>query len=164
MPESKGSSKRVRGLELEKECLRLRMAGLSYEVIARNVGCSRAGAHRAVMRAIERTIRENNETAQDVLNLELKRLDTMMNVLWRKVLEGELGAVDRVLRVMERRAKYLGLDAPHRMEHTGKDGAPIRHEYDFSHLSDEELELEIAAALAEAESATRRAAAEGQAP
>ena len=58
------------------------------------------------------------------------------------------------LRVKERRARLLGLDAPQRQEVTGREGGPIRYEYDFSQLSDEELEHAI---LAEAASITSRA-------
>jgi len=43
-----------------------------------------------------------------------------------------------------------------RFEHTGKEGEPIKHEHDFSHLSDAELEAEI---VREAQAITGRAAA-----
>lgn len=49
-------------------------------------------------------------------------------------------------------------------EITGKEGGPIEHRYDFSHLSDEEVQRELeTAAVAEAESIARGAVAEGEA-
>jgi len=53
------------------------------------------------------------ETDEHV-SLELKRLDTALNAIFERVQDGNLEAVDRLLRIMERRAKYLGLDAPTR--------------------------------------------------
>jgi len=164
MPDSMGAPKKIRGLALEKEVIRLRTAGLSYESIARNLQCSVGGAHKACMRAIDRSQREIGEKADKVLDLELRRLDEMLRILWLKVLEGNLSAMDRALHVMDRRARFLGLDAPEKHEHTGREGGPIEHHYDFSHLSDEEIERQLeTAAVAEAESIARGAAAEGEA-
>ncbi len=159
---SRTGKDRLRGLALEEEVVKLRLAGLSFPTIARNLSCSVSGAHKACMRAIARRLEKIGETTEQVLQLELERLDVMLRVLWPKCLAGEAGAIDRALRIMERRARYLGLDKPERHEHTGAEGGPIRHEYDFSHLSDEELEREIAATLAEAESVARGAAAQGE--
>jgi hypothetical protein len=92
------------------------------------------------MRAIERRVKEISEGAEEVLNLELQRLDTMLLAVWPKAASGDSGAIDRVLKLMDRRARYLGLDTPQRLEHTGREGEPIRYEYDFSHFSDAELE------------------------
>ena len=44
--------------------------------------------------------------------LELRRLDKLLDAQWDKALNGDLGAVQAVLRIMDRRATYLGLDAP----------------------------------------------------
>jgi len=45
-----------------------------------------------------------------VLQLELERLDAMQAAIWDDAMNGHLGAIDRVLKIMERRAKLLGLD------------------------------------------------------
>lgn len=42
---------------------------------------------------------------------ELKRLDVAMAAIWSEVLRGSTWHIDRMLAIMERRAKYLGLDA-----------------------------------------------------
>ena len=161
---SETEHRKLRGLALEKEVVRLRIAGLHYESIARNLECSVGGAHKACMRAIDRSQKEIAEEAGKVLDLELRRLDEMLRILWLKVLEGNLSAMDRALHIMDRRARYLGLDAPEKHEHTGREGGPIEHHYDFSHLSDEEIEQQLeTAAVAEAESIARGAAAEGEA-
>ena len=42
---------------------------------------------------------------------ELARLDAAMVAIWPKVIAGDTWSIDRMIALMERRAKYLGLDA-----------------------------------------------------
>lgn len=42
---------------------------------------------------------------------ENARLDVAMAAIWPKILTGDTWHIDRMLAIMERRAKYLGLDA-----------------------------------------------------
>lgn len=94
-------AKRLRALEL-------RRAGATFDQIAEQVGyASRGKAHDAVMAALADVIRE---PAEKTLALELDRLDALTVALWPKVRRGDEKAVQAVLRVMERRAKLLGLD------------------------------------------------------
>ncbi len=67
----------------------------------------------------------------------------MLLALWRRVQSGDDHAIDRALRIMERRARLLGLDAATKTEHTGKEGGPIRYERQYTEFSDEELEQAI---------------------
>jgi len=69
-------------------------------------------AHDDVMAELKRLHESNKETAQDILDLELIRLDRMQTAIWGDVLHGDEKAIDRVLRIMQRRADLLGLDAP----------------------------------------------------
>ena len=62
---------------------------------------------------------------ESALGKEIARLDGMLEKLWPKARRGEVSAVDRVLKIGERRAKLLGIEAPVRIETTGKDGKPI---------------------------------------
>ena len=54
---------------------------------------------------------ETQESIPDVLMLESARLDEMTKALWPKVASGRERAIELVLRIQERRAKMLGLDA-----------------------------------------------------
>ncbi len=103
----------------ERQALELRRAGVTYDLIAERVGYSERGAARkAVVRALRRTL---EGPAEDVRELEADRLDRLQSGLWAQAMKGNLGAVDRVLRLMERRARLLGLDQPTQVqaEHTG---------------------------------------------
>jgi hypothetical protein len=50
--------------------------------------------------------------ADEVRTLELERLDRFLSYLWDKIEQGDPVAIDKGLKIMDRRAKYLGLDAP----------------------------------------------------
>ncbi|MFJ3219693.1 hypothetical protein ACIPLC_27730 [Kitasatospora sp. NPDC086801] len=64
---------------------------------------------------------------EELRALEGARLDRLYLVAYRRaVRDGELQAIDRALRIMERRARLLGLDQPVRTEITGHDGGPIK--------------------------------------
>jgi preprotein translocase subunit SecD len=103
-------SRRVAAHDRQLRALELRKAGATYQVIAEQLGYAQAkGAYKAVASALKLTLRE---PAEELRELEVARLDAMLLVLWRRVQAGDEKAVDRVLRIMERRARLLGLDAP----------------------------------------------------
>jgi hypothetical protein len=79
---------------------------------------------------------------------ELSRLDGMLRGLWPDARKGSHGAVDRVLKIMERRAKLLGLDAPVKVGLGGdKDAPPIGHTHNIQTYSDAELERIISSGI-----------------
>jgi len=69
------------------------------------------------------------------VNSELERLAVAERAVWPKVESGNLFAVDRLLAILDRRARYLGLDAnptPHQqaaitvnVAYLGADGEPV---------------------------------------
>ena len=46
----------------------------------------------------------------------MARLETLLEAIWDAACRGELQAIDRVLRVLDRQAKLLGLDLPRQPE------------------------------------------------
>ena len=100
-----------------QQAIRLRMAGATIAQIASQLGyASEAGAYKAIMRELEATARDQGESTEAVRQLELKRLDQMQFPLWNQVLTGDQGAITTALRIQERRASLLGLDAPKQIE------------------------------------------------
>ncbi|HRF50822.1 MAG TPA: hypothetical protein PLC98_24550, partial [Anaerolineales bacterium] len=91
--------------------MKLRQAGVSYEAIGKRLGVSRQAAWRMVDRALTKTERDTSEAADRVRIIELARLDRLLNSIWGAAMRGSLLAHDRVYKNMERRARYLGLDA-----------------------------------------------------
>lgn len=108
--ESKTSVNRMDATQRQRQALELRMAGYGFDVIAERLGYSGpSGAHKAVTSALKKTIQE---PADAVREMEVKRLDAMLAAIWVKVKQGNEYAIDRALKIMARRAAYLGLDAP----------------------------------------------------
>jgi hypothetical protein len=106
----------VLAYERDRAALGLRRAGLTFAQIGVRLACSDSMASRIVKRALRRQAARGDESAEMVMRLELDRLDMMLAVLMPlieapvKRPEVMFAAIDRVLKIMVRRAKYLGLD------------------------------------------------------
>lgn len=64
-----------------------------------------------VRQALEDAVLHGHEAPGEALALELQRLDALQAALWNEAASGNVAAVDRVLRIMERRARLLNLDS-----------------------------------------------------
>lgn len=103
--------------ERDREAMARRAGGMCYSQIAKELGMSnKSVAYKAVVRVLEQWQAETAESAEVVRDIELRRLDEMLAGLWPKAKKGDPQAIDRVLKIMDRRAKFLGLDAPERTE------------------------------------------------
>lgn len=112
----------VDALDNQRKALEFRKAGVSYQRIAETLGYKDAsGAWRAVKSALKKTLQE---PADDLRRLEIERLDAAASAIYPSVKQGQYGAIDRWLKIMERRAKLLGLDAPTKSDITS-DGKPL---------------------------------------
>jgi len=101
-------------LEKELKIIELRRAGVTWEKISAEIGFKNAsGAYKMYQRAAARMIRPNLEELRDV---ELDRLDRMQLGIWPKAKDGDMRAIDTVLRIQDRRARLLGLDAPTKIQ------------------------------------------------
>lgn len=100
----------------EHDALELRTRGCTYDQISKALGITRQGAADCVKRALAALKSDTEEKAEEVRDLELRRLDKMLQIAEAAAEGGDLAAIDRVLRIQERRSKYLGLDAPAKSE------------------------------------------------
>ena len=87
----------------------LRQAGASYELIAEKLNYATAKSAESSIRRVLNA-RYKPDDVEEVVQMELARLDALQLIAWRRAKEGDLSAIDRILKIMERRAKYLGLD------------------------------------------------------
>lgn len=109
--EPMASERRLAAADRQRQALELRKAGHSFERIAAHLGyASKSAAYKAVMAGLRATLQE---PADAVRALELERCDRLQAAVWPAATQGDLPAVAAVLRIMERRARYLGLEAPH---------------------------------------------------
>lgn len=118
--ESKASGRRIEVAEKQAQSIELRKAGATYDQIARKVGyANRGSAYRAVKSALEKI---TEEPAYELRNLISERLDVMLLGVWQQARSGHLGAIDRAIKIEERRAKLFGLDKQAETEITVNNG------------------------------------------
>jgi hypothetical protein len=121
------SASKARGIKHRQQALDLRRAGLSYDQIAQRLKLSKTMAHKLVQQGMESARAQIVASADEVRTEELSRLDGMLLRLYPKAVKGDVAATDRVIKIGERRAKLLGLDAPTRtaLQGGGEDAPPI---------------------------------------
>lgn len=86
------------------------LAGLNYRAMAEALGVSLSTVAEDVKIILGRWRREQVGLVDQVMQLELVRLDRALNAIWEQVLAGDHRAITSMLKIMERRAKLLGLD------------------------------------------------------
>lgn len=95
------------------QILELRRAAVSFERIGMQLGMDADAARAAYAEALDET-----DPRFDV-RLEIERIDRLHTVAWRKASSGDLNAMDRVLRLSERRERLLA--APREQKHEMRD-------------------------------------------
>ena len=130
MPSQQAPSK-VRTAVLERECLRLRMEGLSHQAIADQLGIAKSTAYKRVHHALHELNRGNAARAAELRELEALRLDELQDAVWEKAVDGDPHAVDRVLAIMARRSRLLGLDMAEKTKEREPDPAALRFRYEL---------------------------------
>ena len=113
-------------LERQLQALDLRKAGFTYRAIGDRLGVDYTTAYKDVQSELKRLSALALDSAGELRQMELERLDMLTKGLESMAAVGKPDAVSAYLRVMERRAKLLGLDAPVRQEVTGADGGAIK--------------------------------------
>ena len=117
---AKSSVRRIRTTEKTLKALELRKRGLNYTQIGEKLGCHRSTACRYVLSELENLADKCREEAVHVRDLELQRLDELYLIAYRAIISGNsLAGIDRCLRIMERRAKLLGLDVAAKVDVQG---------------------------------------------
>jgi len=86
------------------------LAGLNYRDIASQLNVSLGTISRDANAVINRLKKEQVLDAQKAILLDLRRIDVLINGIWTDAKNGKLLAVDRVIKLLERRAKMLGYD------------------------------------------------------
>lgn len=120
--------------DLTQKVLDLRRKGYTHREIAVELRITRRQVSKVLDDAYAAVARECKESAEQQVRLQMDRLEWMLKSLNERIEGGHVGSVEAALRILERQAKLLGLDAPTKQE--------VKVQY--SELTDEEL-------LAEAE-------------
>lgn len=108
-PRGEQVSKALELDERRKKVVALRKRGASIPDIARTLDISTSTASNDLRAALS-SVRDTTD-AQDARTLELERLDRMLLAVYEDAIAGDDKKIATVLKLMERRARYLGLDA-----------------------------------------------------
>jgi hypothetical protein len=83
---------------------------MTFRQIGREMGVSEQRAHAIVTQELARLNAKRSEDAGAVTRLEVERLDVLLAAVWEKAAGGDPASIDRVLAIMARRARLLGID------------------------------------------------------
>lgn len=100
--------------ELDRDIFRLRMEGHSSREIAEQFGLTGDDIRAAMKRMV---VGMSPRYRADLVELESERLDAMMTGIFQSAQLGNVTHIETVLKIMDRRAKLLGLDAPVKTTH-----------------------------------------------
>jgi hypothetical protein len=107
-------AERIAQAEKEAKIIELRRTGATWELIAKAVGYANAsGAYKAYQKAIGKIVAPKIE---ELRAIETDRLDRLQFAIWDRAKEGDIKAIDAVLRILDRRTRILGLDAPTKIQ------------------------------------------------
>lgn len=99
-------------LERRLQIFELRRRGMNYDQIAKVTGLSRSRVRNLVLKEVRFLNKKLQEETSAAKRMELERLDAVQEALWAKVEKGDSRAAEVVLKVMDQRAKLLGLNEP----------------------------------------------------
>jgi hypothetical protein len=95
-----------------EQAYELKKQGYSWAKVAEVVGFSSPSSafHEAKRYLTKIGVTKSQAEREEVLELELERLDSLLNAVWDQAMTGDTKAVDSALKVINTRAKLLSLD------------------------------------------------------
>ena len=124
--ESNTSPRKVQAVVKQAKALELRLQGHTLQHIAGELGySSHGGVHYAIQKALESL---TYEKVEDFRKLTLERLTRILNIYWPSVENRSVPETRLVLEVLQQMRQVAGTDQPSRVEHSGPEGSPIKHE------------------------------------
>lgn len=104
--------------ERRSRAVDLRREGLTLREVANELGVSVYTAWNDIQTAVRDIPKEEADLLRQQ---EADRLDALQHAIWEKAIAGDLHAIDRVLKIIERRCRLMGLDSPARIDTAGVD-------------------------------------------
>lgn len=113
----KTGPRQIHALDKKVQALELRRAGKSYRTIASmlDVPCQSL-IYKWVSEAMEETRKVARETAEEIKQQELERLDAIYEQMFTMAESGDSKAAGVCVQVCKRRSELLGLDATKQIE------------------------------------------------
>ncbi|MGI9273858.1 MAG: sigma factor-like helix-turn-helix DNA-binding protein [Endozoicomonas sp.] len=114
--------KRIKAKDLQRKAIELRTLGLSYQQIGDQLGVTKSAAYKAVSKSLQDIEEETHKLAKLNKTLDLQRLDWIIREAMKLALKGDLHAMDRIMKAIDRRMKIYGFEAPQKIAYTTPDG------------------------------------------
>jgi hypothetical protein len=94
------------------QAYRMNLEGQDWDSIARTLGYKTGRSAQVEVREYitKAAVQMDMARREEVLDIEMRRLDALQAAVWPSAMDGDTKAVDSVLRVMGHRAKLLGLE------------------------------------------------------
>lgn len=140
MRKQKGKA-RITAAERRDQAITLALSGATYAQIAAQIGVSRSRAHQYIEEALAASAQESAGKASLYREKQLARTERMLMGIWQRTIKGDLHAIDRAIKLLERQAKLTGLDQPTKIAPTNPEGTAA---YNADNLSDAERAARIA--------------------
>lgn len=104
--------RRVEAVRWHGKAIEYRIQGLTYDEIAKRCGVTPTRCIQVVIRYMEEMRQHNAQESKTIRDMELKRLDLLLSKYWTRALKGHMDSATMALKILERRAKYIGIDTP----------------------------------------------------
>ncbi len=123
---SGGNSERkgvqLRLTERRSKALQLSIAGWSYREIAAEIDVSHTQVGNYIRQALEKTTDLSASQTAELRQIQFERIEGAIKKVWAKIAAGRdlLSAVQTLIRLLEREAKLMGLDAPTKVDISAK--------------------------------------------
>ena len=123
------SQQKIEREDRRDRVMQLARAGAGRSAIAGEIGVSEA----TVSRDIKARLGAKAAACRDTELLRAAEVDrlTTLQLLWWKSAQSNLGALDRVLAIIDKRVRLLGLEAPKEVKHSGQVSAEIKRQSRF---------------------------------
>ena len=108
---------KVKRAQRRSEAIRLRLAGMSFEAIGKQLGITRPGAHKMVRLELEKQAEENKLNVEQLRALEIGRVNLIQQIAWKQIVDAQnanqeppADAQNRILKCVEIRSRLQGLE------------------------------------------------------
>lgn len=104
------TSRSIKAREKEAMVMEMRKRGMSYDAIGQFFGFTAQRASKIYSNALNNMVKE---PAEDIITTDVERVDTLIEAMWEGAVKlKKPHFVDRIVALMDYKAKLLGLYAP----------------------------------------------------
>lgn len=122
-PKKRSTRKRnVNAAFRRRKALEMRRDGFGLQAIATALGMAISSVHETITVGLAETVQP---VSDEMRELELQRLDRLQQRNNKAVLAGNVDAIRVAVKIIEARAKLLGMNAPEKVEMSGPGGRPL---------------------------------------